>query len=194
MGQRVEEVQLGKYTYQVVAQRHAYLERKLGPYAQEVTQLAAGDIAGLIRAGSTGYHGLLAIFIPELMPLHEWRGFASKKAYDETELWKQSKGTEGSDQYDEDADNSPDLDQMVTAFTAVAAVNRIDMVGKLKELLGPDFFSSDLWTALRAKFEVAALEAVMNLPTGGSDSERSPLPSGESGPTSGGTPAPTPAA
>ena len=193
MGQRVEEVKLGKNTYQVVAQRHAYLERKLGPYAKEVTQLATGDIAGLLRSGSVGYHGLLAIFIPDLMPLWEWRGFGSQKAFEETELWKQSKGEQGTDQYDEDADNSPDLDQMVTAFTAVAAVNRIDMVAKIKELMGPDFFSSDLWTALRAKFEVAAIETILSLPSGGTESERSPQPSGESAPTTGGTNGQTPA-
>ncbi len=192
MGHRVEEVKLGKHTYQVVAQRHAYLERKLGPYASEVTQLATGDFAGLIRSGSVGYHGLLSIFIPDLMPLHEWRGFASEKAYEQTELWKQSKGAEGADMYDEKLDNSPDLDQMVAAFTAVAAVNRIDLVGKVKELLGPDFFSSDLWTALRARVEVEGIKMLTALPAGGSESERSQQQSGASTPTTGGTTPPTP--
>jgi hypothetical protein len=193
MGQRVREVQLGKHTYTVVAQRHAYLERKLGSEIGSVLALAGGDASNLVASGSVGYHGVLSVFVPELMPLHEWRGYPSQKAYEETELWKSSGGEEGSDQYDEDADTSPDLDQMVDAFQAVAEVNRIDLIGKLKELAGPDFFASDLWRAVKARGEIELMKQLTKLPSGESDSESLPPRSGASAPTSGGAPSPTPA-
>lgn len=193
MGQRVREVKLGQHTYTVVAQRHAYLERKLGNELGSVLALAGGDAANLVASGSVGYHGLLSVFIPDLMPLHEWRGFATQKTYEDTELFKSSGGEQGSDQYDEEADHSPDLDQMVDAFQAVAEVNRIDLLGKLKELVGPDFFASDLWTALRARGELEVMKQLTKPAAGGSGSESLQPPSGESPPTTGGTPSPTPA-
>jgi len=190
MGQRTREVQLGEHTYTVVAQRHAYLERKLGPEVSEVLKLAGGDTASLIASGSEGYHRLLGIFIPDLMALFEWRGFPSQTAFDQTKLWKESGGDEGEDQYDESQDKSPDLDQMVDAMQAVAEVNRIDLVGKIKELAGPDFFSSDLWKALKARVEIEAIQRLTTL-DGGSSSESLPPPSGEPQPANGGTTRPT---
>jgi hypothetical protein len=156
--ERTQEIKLGEREYTVVAQRHAYLQRQLGPRAREVAELAGGDTAEFIKAGTTGYHKMLQVFIPDLMPIWEWEGYASATAMD-------------TDQYDEEADKSPTIDQMVVAFQAVAAVNRLDLVGKLKELVGPDFFASDLWRALKARFEVEAIQMLTALPSGDTASE-----------------------
>jgi hypothetical protein len=187
--ERTREIKLGEHEYTVVAQRHAYLERKLGPQIGATLNLSAAE--GPIAIASTGYHALLNVFIPELMPLWEWRGFASETAYTATELHKTSGGEEGSDQYDEAADRSPTTDQMVTAFRAVAEVNRIDLVEKLKELVGPDFFASDIWRAIRLKLEIAGIDAIKKFDLGALSSPSSPPPSGESDQTNGGTTVPT---
>lgn len=191
MGQRTREITLGENTYTVVAQRHAYLERRLGPQFAEAVSLVSGGASQLIASGSEGYHGILSIFIPDLMPLWEWRGFGSLSAYEQTTLWKTTDGSQGTDQYDERQDKSPDLDQMVEAFEAVSEVNRIDMLGKLKELAGPDFFGSRLWTALRARVEVEGIRLLTNLPPGDKPSPSSPQSNGVSDQTSGGTLPPT---
>lgn len=191
MGQRTREVELGEHKYTAVAQRHAYLERKLGPELGEAMKLAGGDAATLVASGSEGYHRLLAIFIPELMPLFEWRGFPSQTAYDQTKLWQESGGKEGEDQYNEALDKSPDIDQMVDAMQAVAEVNRIDLLGKVKELAGPDFFSSDLWRALKARVEIEGIKVLTALPAGDPDSESLQPPSGGPPPSNGGTTPPT---
>lgn len=175
--ERTQEIKLGEHTYTVVAQRHAYLQRELGPRIQETLDLTGGDTASMIKAGTVGYHSLLSVFIPDLMALWEWEGFASQTAMD-------------GDQYDKEADKSPTIDQMVIAFKAVASVNRLDLATKLKELVGPDFFASDLWRAVRARGEV---ELIGRLTQIGEPSSGSLQPqNGESAQTSGGTSAPTP--
>lgn len=192
--ERTREIKLGEHEYTVVAQRHAYLERMLGPQIGSALSLSGGDGAqGLIASASTGYHGLLKVFLPELMPLWEWRGFASETAFTSTELHKSSGGEEGSDQYDVAADKSPTTDQMVVALRAVAEVNRIDLVEKLKDLVGPDFFKSDLWRAVRLRLEIAGIDAIKSFDLGALTSVSLQPPSGESAPTNGGTPPPTPA-
>lgn len=171
------EIQLGEHTYTVVAQRHTYLERKLGPRISEVFSLAGGDVRQLAASGSEGYHSLLSVFIPDLMPLWEWRGFASKTAFEQGEAG-----------YDEDADKAPTLPQMVIAFRAAMDVNRLDLLEKLggmvKDLVGPDFLK-----ALRLRAEVEGTKLLANL--GDTSSESLPPQSGEPPQTNGGTTPPT---
>jgi hypothetical protein len=178
-GLRHQQVKLGQHEYVVVAQRHAYLQRKLGPQVSEALNLSGSDAQAIIKSSTVGYHGLLNVFIPDLMPLWEWEGYASETAME-------------SDQYDEQADKSPTIDEMVTAFQAVATVNRLDLLGKLKDLIGglagPDFFSGSLGKALRARMEVEGIKLLTNVETTGeSASESSPAPSGEPPQRNGGT-------
>lgn len=75
-----ESVRLGSHIYEVVPQPLPLLKRDLA-------DLFAGLLAGRdITADNIGefvtgsIRDVLAIFLPDLMPLHEWEGFATKAA------------------------------------------------------------------------------------------------------------------
>lgn len=168
--ERTRQIALGRHTYTVIAQRHAYLQRTLGPKVAELGELDvnAGNAATAVAGG---LHSTLSIFIPDLMPEWEWNGYASPTAAD-------------ADDYDAEADNSPTVDQMVIAVEAVAEVNRLDLLKHLKGLVGPDFRKA-IW----ARAEVELTQFIAS--TGEPASERSPSQSGESPSMNGGTSDPT---
>lgn len=182
------EIALGAHTYTVRPQKIGYLIHKLGPNLQEAL---TAEIEGLDAAALAGAKArdVLAVFIPDLMPTWEWLGYASERAFEETQLWKRSNGAEGSDQYDEAADKSPEPLQIKAAFKAASNVNGGEVFGHLKALIGPV-----LWEKVTALVVAKMAEESGPLSTISPTSESSPTSppaSGESDPTTSGTTPPT---
>ncbi len=75
----IETVRLGNHTYEVVPQPIALVKHDL---ADVFDGLTAGEIdASNIGAFFTGgMHTFLKVFIPDLMPVHEWEGYQSAEA------------------------------------------------------------------------------------------------------------------
>lgn len=118
----VREVELGEHKYPVFPQKVGYLIHKLGPRLQEALE---AEIAGVDGAAMIGVkaHDVLSVFIPQLMPVHEFLGFASEEAL-------------RSGDYDEKFDKSPDAPQIEAAFTAAKEVNGGQVLDHLKALVG----------------------------------------------------------
>lgn len=169
--ERTRDIKLGEHMYTVVAQRHSYLQRALGPRFSSLADMSASDTSQIAGAATKGYHSLLSVFIPDLMPLYEWEGFPTEEAF-------------STDDWHKELDHAPSIDQMVIAAEAVAEVNRLDLVKHIKELVGPNFLR-----ALRAKAEVELTKWLAE--TGDSSSASSPPSNGASAPTNGSTIAPT---
>jgi hypothetical protein len=164
------KVQLGQHSYTVVPQRHAYLQRKLGSAISDLGGVEVSGGASALGALPDQAYSILRVFVPDLMPLHEWNGYASQDAAER-------------DAYNEADDNSPDPAQIVDAFRAAMKVNRIDLLAHLKDLVGPGF--------LRAKMQEVLGGAMAEMLESGIDSGNTPLPPGGSPSANGGTAAPT---
>lgn len=117
-----KEVILGQHTYLVLPQKIGYLMNKLGPRLQEAIEAEIDGVDGVKLAGVKA-HDVLSVFIPDLMPVHEFLGFSSEAALQAGE-------------YDENADNSPDAPQVKAAFKAASDVNGGEILGHLKALAG----------------------------------------------------------
>lgn len=170
-GRRQAEIRLGDATVPVYPQKHAYLSNRLGrvigQFASTGTDLNATNFVGWL-GGNT--YDVLAALIPSLasrMPRHVFAGYPSAEAMEKGE-------------YDEAADQSPTFPEIVAAFEAAVAVNRLDVLGNLKDLVDP--------TLLKA-----TLRAEMSKALSGryGSSVSSPQPSGESPPPSTGPTPPT---
>lgn len=165
------EVTLGDHTYLVIPQGIGWLTHKLGPRLQEAVEADIEGIDGLDVLGAKA-HSVLSAFIPDVMPLHEFLGYASSEAMRE--------GT-----YDPAADRSPNILDVEEAFKAASDVNGGRVLAALKALLGPEL----------SQKAVAAITSTLaeKLPSVISDkSPTSPSTSGGSESTSSSTPDPTP--
>jgi hypothetical protein len=179
------EIQLGVHTYTVRPQKIGYLIHKLGPNLQEALTAELEGLDGALLAGAKA-RDVLAVFIPDLMPTWEWLGYASERAFEDTQLWKRSDGAEGSDQYDENADNSPEPLQIKQAFKAASNVNGGEVLGNLKALLGETLTQK----VIEFLVEFARQQGALTSPTS-APSPTSPPPSGGSAQTNSGTTPPT---
>lgn len=121
--QTKREVTLGEQKYLVLPQSIGYLQNKLGPRLQEVLEADLDGIDG-VEALSAKAHGVLAVFIPNLMPLHVFLGY-------DTEADLQA------DNYEQETDRSPTVEQVKEAFKAASDVNGGEILGHLKALMGP---------------------------------------------------------
>lgn len=123
-------IQLGETTYQVVPQRIGYLRSKLGVALGGLldSEVSTDNILDFLGDRA---HAVLAVFIPDLMPAWEFAGFPTREAM------------EGGD-YQEEYDRSPSPRQIRAAFSAAAAVNEIDLLKHLGNLIGPDVIRSYL--------------------------------------------------
>ncbi len=117
-------VRLGDHEYVVVPQRIGRLQHELGETFATLGQDAETP-EGSGRNDLTGSAWrLLRVFVPGLMPEHEFVGFASQNALD-------------SGEYDASADRSPNPEEIETAVRAVLTVNRIDLVKHLGKVIPP---------------------------------------------------------
>lgn len=116
------QIKLGGHSYEIVAQPIGWLEQELG---DKLNSLGTSDLDGNI-IGSLGSqaHSILKVFIPELMPEYEWRGYASREAFDAGE-------------YDRVADRSPSANQIAEAFDVALKANG-DLGAKVGNVLGPE--------------------------------------------------------
>lgn len=161
------DVTLGEHTIACVAQRHAYLENRLGRFFESLTKIDTDGLTGddignslALLFGEQTYEAL-CVFLPALakrMPKWEFAGYASADAM-----------TAG--EYDEDADKSPTFPQIVAAFEMAMKVNRFDVFKGLLAKLDP--------TLVGRMLSVAAAETTLRLspnsapPNGASDSTSS---------------------
>lgn len=160
------EVTLGQHRYLVLPQKIGYLLHRLGSRVQEVLEAEVSGVEGAAIVGAKA-HGLLSVFIPGLMPLHEFLGYASGEAM-------------AAGDYSEATDVSPEPLQIKEAFKAASDVNGGEVLGHLKALLGPALTE-------RAIAVVTATISENALSTTPESSPTSPPTNGESDPTSSGT-------
>jgi hypothetical protein len=165
------EVALGAHTYTVRPQKLGYLIHKLGPNLQEALTAEIDGLDGAELAGAKA-RDVLAVFIPDLMPVWEWLGFASEEAMK-------------AKVYDSERDHSPEPLQVKMAFKAASNVNGGEVFGHLKALIGPV-----LWEKLTAL--LVAKVAEESGPLSKISPTSAPLPtsppaSGASDPTPSGT-------
>jgi hypothetical protein len=160
------EVTLGQHTYKVLPQKIGYLINRLGSRLQEALEAEIDGVDGAALVGAKA-HDVLSVFIPDLMPVHEFLGYASEEAMKAGE-------------YSEATDTSPEPLQIKDAFKAASDVNGGEVLGHLKALLGP---------VLTERAVAAVTEAARS--TTSAPSPTSPPTSGASDPTSSGTKAPT---
>lgn len=122
-----ETVTLGKYTFPVVAQKHARLRHRL----------SADDFQSIMSEnyGAESYR-ILCVLIPALdpasrqnvnagsggMPLWEWEGFNSPEAME-------------ADEWDEENDPSPTTSEIVNAFETALMVSGANRLGKIVDLV-----------------------------------------------------------
>lgn len=107
----------------------------------------------------------LRIFVPDLAPDWELNGFASATAAEQ-------------DQYDDEADRSPTLPQLLDAFQSIYRINGAERLVRLgKSLVGPGFLEA----LTRNELKTRSLER----------SQKSRSQSGDTALTTSGTPDPT---
>ncbi len=159
------QVKLGSQEYTIVPQPHAVLFRKFPQVLAEVrdgglTQENITSGPDIINVLGDRIHGVLKIFIPDLMPFHEFQGFPSQEALDE-------------DRFDEAyaVQHAPTIPEIMEAFDQAINVNG----GKrLKDLLG-NVLGPDLSRAVRsfvvARMRVSLSEMSANLPSQNDGSE-----------------------
>jgi hypothetical protein len=164
------EITLGEHKLPVLPQSIGYLTHRLGPRLQEILE---GDTDGLAGVTDKAYE-TLAVFIPSLpetLPRYEFRGYASTEALE-------------AGRYDEEADRSPNVPQIKTAFEAVFKINGGEVLSNLKALLGPAITQRVLALVTATVAEKFPSEISGSSPT-------SPSTSGESASTSSSTTPPT---
>lgn len=166
----IETVELGTHTYKITPQRIGYLLNRLGPQLQEVLEAEIDGVDGPAMLGAKA-HGVLAVFIPDLMPLHEFLGYGSEAAM----LAKE---------YVEENDKSPDPLEVEAAFEAASKANGGEVLAHLKALLGPDLTQKAVAFLVARGSELTRGGSTSPTPE---PSPTSPPTSGESGPTSSGT-------
>ncbi len=120
-----EHVKLGQHVYEIVPQPLPYLKRHLGEVFESLTgaEIDASNIGAFITGRAWD---LLKVFIPDLMPLHEWEGFASPAAME-------------GDLYDEETVRrlAPTPPQVKTAVLLCMKVNAIDAYKALGRIVDP---------------------------------------------------------
>lgn len=174
-----QKIKLGAHDYTVRPQPIGYLMNSLGPELQAALESQVEGIEGARWLGAKA-HEVLRVFIPELMPLHEFLGFASE----ETMLAKQ---------YEREHDRSPDAPQVKGAFKAVKTVNGGEVLDALKAVLGPAVTQKLSGFILTKVTESGALDEALNsISATSAPSPTSPSTSGESESTSSSPTSPTP--
>lgn len=120
------EVTLGEHTLPVYAQRHAYLQNRLGRFIDRLVDegVEAGNVLDIVQSSA---YELLVVLIPNLdkrVPEWEFKGYGSREAMDAGE-------------YDEQTDRSPTVPEIRTAFEVAAKVNSFDVLKAVWKVVDP---------------------------------------------------------
>lgn len=168
---------LGDKTYHVVAQRKAYLKKKL-PQAFSFDLQGIDQDAGwgaILAMMDENAYRLLRVFIPDLMPEHEFAGYGSEIA------WKE-------DDYNEAQDYSPTIPQVRRAVSVCAEVNGLDLVKHLKNFISPDLIRAfttsqiaDLATRTSENFSATSTPDTLSTTSGTTDPTPEALTEQENG-------------
>lgn len=121
-------VPLGDHTYTVVPQKMGRIRSRLIPQFRGLDQLLnleGASVDTLLDEGMERAHALMLVFIPDLMPLHEFCGYSTSEA--------QKAG-----EYHEGSDHGPDFPQLRNAFETCLRVNSFDLLGHLKNFFSPE--------------------------------------------------------
>jgi hypothetical protein len=119
-----EWVQLGTHQYEVKDQPLPYLRHELGAFFETLTA-AEVDASNVLEFLSGRAHEVLKVFIPDLMPLWEWNGYATAHAMEAGE-------------YDAvAARNGPKPSEIRTAITVCMKVSGMDAYKVLGKIVDP---------------------------------------------------------
>jgi hypothetical protein len=163
-------VPIGNQVYTLVPQKLGRLRSQLPIQFRSLESLADLEVSsfdGFVGQSLERAHGILKVFIPDLMPVHEFCGFSTEQAYEANE-------------YHEESDHGPDLPQIRFAFEEAMRVNALDLFKHLKNVFGPDL--------LRAVLQEQVLTRVAASPTQTSTSTSSTSGPDTESMTSGTTP------
>lgn len=123
----METVKIGGRTIPVVPQRHARLRRKLS--MDDFQRIMSKDY-------SQEAYRVLGILIPELpnvIPEHEWDGFASRSDW---EHWRETgEDNRSEEEADKEDDLSPTTAEVVNAFEKAFMVSGAGRMGKIVDLV-----------------------------------------------------------
>jgi hypothetical protein len=163
------KIRLGEHEVDVFAQRHAYLENKLGKWFAALAESSQQnlDVNNLLAFLGGQTYDVLVVMIPTLgrrMPRWEFDGYGSQEAWEAKD-------------YDEQLDKSPTVPEIVNAFEVAIQVNRFNVFGALTKIVDPRMLRALVNERLAATIS--------------QKSQSSLPPSGESDPTSSGTTPPT---
>ena len=124
-------VRLGDAEYTVFPQRFGRIKKQLGSEFGDLSDLAFESLADFIGQGLDRAHRVLRVFIPDLMPVREFCGYATEEAYNDPEA-------------DEADDVGPTFPEVVDAFDTVMKVNRFDLFKQLGNVVSPELIRAYL--------------------------------------------------
>lgn len=162
-----ETIQLGDQSYHVVPQRIGYLRRRFAEFIRSAGKLDA-DASDVIGVLGDQAHSALRIFIPNLMPEHEFLGYGSAEALEasrraraehaehvarlradhqaahplddrESPVFEEPVLEDDDPGYDVELDRSPTPPEIIHAFNVCMRVSRFDLLKHLRGLVGEDF-------------------------------------------------------
>lgn len=143
-------IKLGPREHRVVPQSIGRIERKLRPI------IALFNADDPTSADPALIHEVLQVFIPDVMPLHEFRGYPSAEAME--------KGEAG----DPEADNSPTVPEVEDAIETIFTVNGGDRLARFfGRFVNEEVLKGTVSTALATW---AASAGSPSLPSGNGDS------------------------
>lgn len=163
------QVTLGEHTYGIKPQRIGRLADRLGErFNTLVDAELGGEGASQLAVLGQGAHDILRVFIPNLMPVHEFLGYGSPQAL------------EAGGERDPETDFSPTFPEIRNAFETAFRVNGFEVFGHLKALVGPELLQ-----------KMVAAKVSETLTAGSAGSQNSARANGASASQSSGTDAPT---
>lgn len=120
-----QQVKLGDHTYLLVAQRHAYLKRRLTGVIDSLQGTEVEDAGGIMELVGSRIFEVLRAFIPDFMPRYEFEGYASEQAM-------------VAEEYHEAADRSPSYAEQFDAIAAALEVNGLNRLKALGNVVSPE--------------------------------------------------------
>lgn len=107
-------ISLGPYEYRVTPQKLGRIERKLGAVLEA---FGSGDAEQAAEVNAGTLHEAFQVFVPDVMPLWEFRG-------------RMSADDDGTEEYDPARDHSPTVPELIQAIEAIFTVNGGDRLAR----------------------------------------------------------------